>query len=59
MGLASGAAGIVRVEVTIPPSYMISYKKKHEELTVSAPTKDEAKALFEQEAAKVGLLPAP
>lgn len=39
--------------------YSIHYRKKDEELRVTAPSKDEVKEIFEQEAVKLELMEEP
>lgn len=44
-------------DILIPSQYSVTYKKKQESVAISAPSLDDAKALFEWAAQKVGLVP--
>lgn len=46
-------------DVNVPPQYSVAYKKKNESISISTPSLDDAKTLFEWAAQKVGLIPTP
>jgi len=46
-------------DIYVEPQHSISYKKRQDTISVSAPSVDDAKTLFEWAAQKVGLIPTP